>query len=334
VPASEILHVCRVERPGQVRAVSWMSSAMQTLNHLDAYQKAELIAARVASCKMGFYKTVPGETTPTDGTMGTLPVTDAEPGIFETMPTGWDFQTFDPQHPAGNYPVFVKATLRSAAGGLGVAYNNFANDLDGVSYSSIRSGVLEERENWMVVQDWFINCFARPVYAEWLSVTLLTGAVKLPAAKREKYLADTWLARRWPWVDPSNDIDAKIKEVSLGITSKSAIAAEAGRDRADVIADQARDNEIDERNGLAATAGTTTETGVAVQDTALNGAQVQSATQIVKDVVAGDLPRATGVAMLEQFFQLTHEAAEQIMGQAGAGFKPKNAGKSVDTAAP
>jgi len=51
--------------------------------------------------------------------------------------------------------------------------------------------------------------------------------------------------------------------------------------------------------------------------TVLNGAQIASAKDIVIAVVAGQLPRDTGVQMLQAFFNLTPEKAEQIMGSAG-----------------
>ena len=126
-----------------------------------------------------------------------------------------------------------------------MAYNNFANDLDGVSYSSIRSGTLEERENWMVIQDWFINSFCKPVYSKWLEMALTTQAVKLPLAKIEKFRADTWTGRRWPWVDPQSDMAARETELRLGLTSKSQIVQEQGKDFEEVQKQRERDEEIE-----------------------------------------------------------------------------------------
>ena len=57
-------------------------------------------------------------------------------------------------------------------------------------------------------------------------------------------------------------------------------------------------------------------------NTALNGAQVASAMSIVAEVVAGRLPRATGVAMLIEFFNLVPAKAESIMGSVGKEFTP------------
>ncbi len=325
VPASEIIHVYRAERPQQVRGVPWCSSAIQTLHMLEGYQEAELVAARTASCKMGFYKIPPGEdfTPDAEGSQG--PLSDASPGTFERLPTGWDFVQYDPQHPGANFDKFVKSILRSAAGGLNVAYNNFANDLDGVSYSSIRSGTLEERENWMVVQDWFINSFCSPLYSAWLESALLTQSVKLPFAKLEKFRADTWTGRRWPWVDPLNDVQTREKELQLGITSKSQMVSEQGKDFAEVQAQIAADRAIETANqpadaqGLVVTS--TGDTAMSVEDTAMNGAQVTAAIELVKEIVFGNIPRETGVMMLAQFFKIDQSDADKMIGAAGSSLK-------------
>lgn len=58
-----------------------------------------------------------------------------------------------------------------------------------------------------------------------------------------------------------------------------------------------------------------------LQDTALNGAQVTSALEIVKSVARDELPRESGVSMLETFFNMSPEDADRVMGPVGKGFK-------------
>lgn len=55
-------------------------------------------------------------------------------------------------------------------------------------------------------------------------------------------------------------------------------------------------------------------------DTALNGAQVKSAQELVTSVAEKKLPRSSGVAMLVRFFNLSPEAAEEVMGDVGRSF--------------
>jgi capsid protein len=68
-------------------------------------------------------------------------------------------------------------------------------------------------------------------------------------------------------------------------------------------------------------------------DTALNGAQVTAASQIVEKVANGLLPRDSGISQLVFFFQLSEQQAELVMGGAGtASFTPT--GTSLNVAAP
>ena len=56
------------------------------------------------------------------------------------------------------------------------------------------------------------------------------------------------------------------------------------------------------------------------QDTALNGAQVSAAKEIIQDVAAGLLPYDSGVSMLQVFFNLDEATAKTIMGPVGKSF--------------
>jgi hypothetical protein len=70
-----------------------------------------------------------------------------------------------------------------------------------------------------------------------------------------------------------------------------------------------------------------TSAGVPASAVAMNGAQVQAAQGIVQAVAKGELPRATGVAMLVQFFNMPEDAADAMMGEVGRSF-------TITTAAP
>ena len=57
-------------------------------------------------------------------------------------------------------------------------------------------------------------------------------------------------------------------------------------------------------------------------DVTLNGAQVQSAVQLIEAAAQGTLPRDSAVAMLQAFLGLTAEQANDVMGSIGQGFEP------------
>jgi lambda family phage portal protein len=257
IDASEVWHFFLQEEAGQVRGVPWIHSAMRRLNDLGGYEEAAVIAARVGASNMGFF--VP----PADssGNAGALAdevlngknangddqvelVRDATPGTFEELPPGYDFKNFNPDYPHQNFDSFVKAMLRGVASGTGADYNTLANDLEGVNYSSIRSGKLETQDGWMCLQGDFREWFLEPLAPEWLEMGFLSGQLApLPVSKFEKYNVFVWQGRRWPWVDPLKDMEARKMEIEQMLNAPSDVMRELGRDPETVWARYEKDME-------------------------------------------------------------------------------------------
>lgn len=246
IPADELLHLYLPdERPHQTRGVPWLHSAILRLQMLDGYEEAEVVAARTAAAKMGFFEQTDdteykGDAIGSDGN----PITDAQAGHFEVLAKGLQFKGWDPTHPSANFGPFVKAILRGIASGLGVSYNSLANDLEGVNYSSLRAGALEERDSWMTIQDWLTDALCEPVYQAWLDMALLSGAVNLPVDRYDKYNAAHWQPRRWAWVDPLKDLTAKKLAIDNHLTSHSRVVSEAGGDFEDLVTTIEKDQQM------------------------------------------------------------------------------------------
>lgn len=250
VPAEEIYHLFITERPDQTRGFPWLVASMNGLKMLDGYAEAELMAARTGAAKMGFFtKATPdGWTGDVDGD-GNLSM-DASPGTIEELPAGVDFKSWDSDHPNSGYGDFVKARLRAVATSLGVSYNTLASDLEGVNYSSIRAGLLEEREVWIALQEYLIEHFCEPFFTSWLEVELLSGRLPLPFAKMWKFNAPEFRGRRWAWVDPKKDMEAIVMARRAGTKSLRQSIAEAGGDVFETFRDIQADDELAESLGI------------------------------------------------------------------------------------
>lgn len=244
VDAQHVMHFYLPDHAEQSRGIPWLHTAMIRLHNLRGYEEAAVIAARIGASKMGFFTSPDGNAADvaTDSQDGEF-MTEATPGEFSVIPSGWSFESFNPDYPHQQYGEFVKAALRGISSGLDVSYNSLANDLEGVNYSSIRSGVLEERDQWMTMQGWFIESFMVRVFDNWLEMGLSHGAITqvngsaLPMAKFEKFSAHRWQGRRWQWVDPMKDIEAARLAVRSGVSSPQAIAAQTGVDFEDMLSD-------------------------------------------------------------------------------------------------
>lgn len=253
VSADDIIHEFLPEWVWQTRGVPACATGLLRLNMLAGYEDAELVASRVSASKFGVYERT-GDDMPTtnvgnavatpDGT-GNF-VQDVEPGVLEVLPDGYRLNYIDPQHPNAAYKDFVKATLRGIASGLGVSYNSLANDLEGVNYSSLRAGAIEDRDIWMALQDWFVEAVCEPVYNEWLLMALYAQAITIYSPRNEKtmplkaelyakYQTVVWQPRRWQWVDPAKEMAAHELAFAHKLRSPQSVIRDMGCDPETVL---------------------------------------------------------------------------------------------------
>lgn len=250
IPADEIIHPFKTERPGQTRGIPWLVSSMNRLRMLDGYAEAELVAARTSAAKMGFFtKQTPDGWTGEIDEDGNLPV-DASPGTIEELPIGVDFKSWDSNHPNSGYGDFVKSCLRGVATSLGISYNALSNDLEGVNYSSIRAGLIEEREVWKAVQRLLIEHVLEPIFESWLEIELLSGRLGLPFDKFWKFNVPDFRGRRWAWVDPKKDMEAAILAMDHRIKPLRDIISDDGGDIYEVMEKIRADEELARELGL------------------------------------------------------------------------------------
>jgi len=272
IPASEIMHCFIAERSTQTRGVPWMHTAVRRLNQLGEYEYAEVIAARLGASKMGFYEQSPDSPTNIDilgddTDENENPIQEAEPGVFEKLPKGYKFSPFMPEHPTTSYAAFVKAALRGVSSGLSVSYNNLANDLEGVNFSSMRSGAIEERDGWKCLQQWVIDDFVSQVFESWLEMLLLTNRTPLPYGKFEKFNQPDFRGRIFDWVDPSKDIDGELKVRRAGWKPDRIIVQERfNMDLEDVYRMIKEDQELAKQYGINTDLGATISKNAASTD--------------------------------------------------------------------
>lgn len=255
IPADNMIHLFMRERPKQTRGIPWAVTSMARSNMLDGYEQAELVAARAAASKMGFF-TTDGENEyiaddeVEDANGQTQMITDFEAGIFESLPHGVDFKPFDPQHPSGNFEPFTKRILRGISSGLGIGYNTMANDYEGVNFSSLRQSNLSERDYWRCLQQWLIEQLHEEIFVDWLEMAMLSGEINLPVSRLDKFDAAIWCPRGWSWVDPVKEMAANEKAIALNLDSASNIAAQQGMDYEQILQDKANEKRLREKYGV------------------------------------------------------------------------------------
>ncbi len=250
-PADMVIHAYRAEHPEQERGIIWMASSMTRLNMLGGFEEAALVNARIGASKMGFFTSPDGEGYSGDATVNGQMISEAEPGHFEQLPDGVAFTPFDPQYPSNEFQPFMKTVLRGIASGLNVSYNGLASDLEGVNFSSIRSGVIDERDQWRSNQRWLIDSVMQRVFSKWLDTELLFGGLGgYDVRDFDRLNAVTWQPRGWAWVDPQKDINASILAIDNGLKTRADVIAESGKDIDEVFEQLQQEQELLEKYKL------------------------------------------------------------------------------------
>jgi lambda family phage portal protein len=249
VPAEEIIHLYRVERPGQTRGVTWFASAIQRLHHVQGYEQAEVVRARASSALMGFITSPEGELQG-DEVMNGERVSNFEPGVFKYLSPGESVTVPQLDAPDNQFEPFLRAMLRAMAAGVGCSYETISRDFSQTNYSSSRLSLLEDRDHWRILQNWMIENLHQRVFDVWLDMAVLSGALPLAnyELQADRYKAVRWMPRGWAWVDPAKEVEAYAMAVRNGFKTLAEVVAEQGGDLEELM--QARRQELDDAEAL------------------------------------------------------------------------------------
>lgn len=248
IPAGDIIHLYLVERWPQTRGTPWMHSVLKKIKDMGGYVNSEIVAARAAANIVGFVQ--PSlDTVEAGADPGKLPrFVKSEPGMFQRLLPGETFSGFAPSRPNAQLNDFMRYMLREVASGVGVSYETLSRDYSQSNYSSSRLALLDDRDQWRVLQGWLIDHFLKPVYFEWLDHAVLSGEVILPDyfQNKEKYRAVRFKPRGWSWVDPAKEVNAFIAARDAGFMSDSDVVATMGngQDYEDVCKQRSKDRDI------------------------------------------------------------------------------------------
>lgn len=255
VGASEILHLFVRYRANQTRGITWFAPILTSLKMYDGLTESELVASRASAAKMGFIVTKNPELGSFTGInpdedAAVQRLMEASPGAIEELAPGQEIQAFDPQHPNGIFKDFTEVILRGIARGLGISYLGLTGDLTGANYSSMRAGMLPERDHWRSIQTWLATQFHRRVFAEWVDMASLTGALKGDARIGADYKDVQWKPRGWRSVDPLKDVQADVLSIQHGMGSRTQSMDDEGEEIEEVFQNLSDEQDLADEYGI------------------------------------------------------------------------------------
>jgi lambda family phage portal protein len=207
--ADRVLHIRRLERPGQSRGVPWLAPVMVTLGELRDYQEAQILKQKISALLVGVVKT---------GASGTL--TEAQknsglgnmaPGALVYLEEGQEVTFSDPPS-VNDYDQVMRLGLQAVAMGLGLTTESLSGDLSRVNFSSMRGGRLEMDKN---VETWQQRIIVEQ-FCEGIAGWAVNAYRLTPDAKS---VSLEWTAPKRALIDPAKEVGAIIKKVDAGLTS-------------------------------------------------------------------------------------------------------------------
>lgn len=235
VPADDIAHIYRMDRPGQVRGITWLAPVILRLRDFDEYEDAQLLRQKIAACFTAFIYDQEASGAEQTGKRAVELSQQIEPALIQRLPPGTNVTFANPPGVTG-YSEYASVTLHAIAAGLGIPYESLTGDYSQVNFTSGRMGRAEFHA-LLDVWQWkmFVPGFCATVFRWFREAAELAG---LPAAgATAKYTPPHRVL-----VDPTREIPAIIKAVRGGLQTLYGAIREMGYDPDEFLTEYAEGN--------------------------------------------------------------------------------------------
>lgn len=234
IPAEEVVHLFRADRPGQHRGIPEVTTSLPLFQHLRRYTLATIAAAET-SAKLTAVMQTPNILTldssgnPVNPNVKEFDHVDIDYDTITALPEGYTLNAFDPKQPITSYDDFVRAILREIARPLHMTAVIALGDASGTSYSG---GRLDVQTYQQAIENerayWEEECLDR-VLSAWFDEAVLAGLIPGDIGHFDE------LPHQWVWdnrehVDPAKVAVAADKKLRNGLTHREREYALHGMD--------------------------------------------------------------------------------------------------------
>jgi lambda family phage portal protein len=242
VPASELLHVFEMRRPGQYTGIPWGTSVLLRARDIADYESAEVLKQKLAACFAAFIT----DTDLESDREGDELTETIEPGLLQRLAPGQSIELATPPRVEG-YDSFMRSNLRAIAMGYGITYEALTGDLTNVNFSSGRMGFLEFSRNiarwrWNILVPQLLD----PVARWYADLAQVTSGGRVPRRM-------TWTPPLREMINPAEEIKWLAEAVKAGFMTLSEVQRSFGYVPSDLLDELAEDLTQARLRGLALT---------------------------------------------------------------------------------
>lgn len=258
IPATDIIHAFRRDRPSQTRGVSWLAPIIMEAFDFTQFQSYHRVAAKLMAAYTRYVTTDMPEMGDQDLVNPQLVATGSAPGFGKNfpeypqpgqtvfLPKGTDIKDQQYNHPGPYYDAFTKVSLKGMSAGTGVPYSVFSGDFSDSSYSADRSAQLASRRYYEVCQQTFGRVALSPIWRQFWRYARVAGM----SAGLPERIPCRWQYPGWEWVDPTKDAIAAEKELANCLTTRRRLCERRGVDFDTVLEERKQEEEAMRSAGL------------------------------------------------------------------------------------
>lgn len=235
VPASDVIHIYRKRRPGQLRDVSWLAPVLMKLHDLASYEEALIMKAKIEACLAAVVtedgdETLTGDATSLVTDANGNPAEQLEPGMILYRRGAGSVEVVNPSG-GGSHVSFARRALEAISAGAGLPYANVSGDLSMANYASQRAGDVQFRRlNEQVQFGLLVPMMVLPIVARFHAQGAILG---LWDADFPDDVAHVPPAHEM--TDPLKDTAALVAQVRAALISPQEATASFGNDFAEIV---------------------------------------------------------------------------------------------------
>lgn len=250
IAARNILHWFRKDRPGQVRGIPEISTALELFAKLRRYTKAVVEAAEIAADFAAVVETqgpADWQNDPTDGkAFDTLPI---KRGMWTTFPWGSKLSQLRAEQPTTTYDNFVKCIIREICRCLNMPLSLALGDASGSNFSSARMEHLAYHRDQKVERGQCEELILDRIFEAWLEEAVMIPGL-LPPGFVIVDVPHCWYWDQAESIDPVKDAQATALELANKTTTLEEEWAKKGEDWEDRIEQLGTEKEATDEAGL------------------------------------------------------------------------------------
>lgn len=246
IAADDMVHVYQHLRPGQLRGVTPLASAILIARAMAEYTQNELTSSRMAAQYMAMVTTEsPRDFQASRGIVGSSAASGAqrpdidylENAIIEYLRPGEKIEFAQTaSRPGDSFDRFCRFATRMIAVTIDVPYEMLSGDYQNINYSTSKASRGDSR---LLLQPHRLMMdihFSRRLFRRWMDTEALTqdympGYWKDP----EAYCRCLWIPAAMPSVEPQKDNRADIDAIAAGLKSPQEAILERGNDPEEVL---------------------------------------------------------------------------------------------------